>query len=30
MDDFSPFTRLRGGGIHGIDCTVVMIIVIFA
>ena len=29
MDDFSQFTRLRGG-IHGIDCTVVMIIVIFA
>ena len=29
MDDFSPFTRLRGC-IHGINCTVVMIIVIFA
>ena len=29
MDNFSPFTRLRGC-IHGINCTVVMIIVIFA
>lgn len=29
MDNFSPFTRLRGV-IHGIDCAVVMIIVNFA